>query len=310
MPVPRVKNITVSLRYRVERALEMGALKSGDRLPSARELAREFKADPRVILAAYRTLSEEGLIDIRPRSGNYVSKRNAISPSADPPPTPLVVDILSQAITRGYSTKEFVGYLADASFGRRLRAVVIAGTSDQAEGVARELRADFSVSAEIVSPESIKQAREKAPKLGSADLIITTEALGMMVGRVARRMGKPMIVITVRNNIISEEWTALMLRGVNVVAADRKFLMILRAYLASSPHANAVKMFIAGEDSLDSIEPGTATYVTQAARIKLGRTRLPGTLVPPPRVLSEECVRAILTVIVSLRYDRKVPVLS
>ncbi len=309
MAVPRVKNITVSLRNRVERALEMGALKSGDRLPSARELAREFEADPRVILAAYRTLAEEGLIDIRPRSGNYVSKRNVISRDADPPPTPLVVDILSQAITRGYSTKEFAGYLADASFGRRMRAVVIAGTSDQAEGIARELRDDFSVSAEIVSPDSVRQNGE-TPKLRGSDLIITTENFGVMVGGIARKLGKPMVVMSVRDNIISEEWAALMLRGVNVVAADRKFLTILRAYLSSSPHSNAVKMFVAGEDSLDSIEPGTATYITQAARIKLGKTRLPGTLVPPPRVLSEACVRSILNVIVSLRYDRKVPSLS
>lgn len=310
MPVQRVKTITVSLRYRVERALEMGALRSGDRLPSARELSREFQADPRVILAAYRALAEEGLVEIRPRSGNYVSARNVIAPGAEAPPTPLVVNILSEAITYGYSTKEFAGYLADASFGRRLRAAVIAGGSDQSEGIARELRDDFSVTAETVSPESVRLSQERIPKLRSADLIITTEAYGAIVNRVAKRMGKPMIVIAVRNNLVSDEWHSLMARGVNVIAAERKFLLLLRAYLAGSPQAEQVKMFVAGEDSLESIEPGSPTYVTQAARMKLGKTRIPGTLVPTPRLLSPGCVRAILNVIVSLRYDRKVPQLS
>lgn len=310
MPLQKVKTITASLRYRVERALEMGALKSGDRLPSARELSREMGADPRVILSAYRTLEQEGLVEIRPRSGNYVSPRNIVSPSSAPPPTPVVVNILSEAISRGYSTKEFAGYLADASFGRRLQAAVVAGTSDQAEGIGRELRDDFSLSSVLISPRAIRQDQERSPGLRGADLIITTEAFGVSVSRIAKRLQKPVIVLTIRSNIISDEWVALMRRGVNVVAADREFVGLLHRYLSSSPQAEQVKMYVVGEDSLSAIDPASPTYVTHAARKKLGSTRIPGTLIPPPRVLSDTCVRAILKVAVSLRYDRAVPGLS
>lgn len=310
MPLQKVKSIITSLRYRVERALEMGALKTGDRLPSARELSREMGADPRVILSAYRALEQEGLVEIRPRSGNYVSARNIISQTSAPPPTPVVVDILSEAISRGYSTKEFAGYLADASFGRRLQAAVVTGTSDQSEGIARELHDDFSVSSVLVSPKAVRQDQERASGLKGADLIITTQTFGVSVSRVAKRMQKPVIVLTVRSNIISDEWAALLRRGVNVIAADRAFVGLLRQYLSGSPQAEHVKMFVVGEDSLSGIDPGSPTYVTQAARKKLGTTRIPGTLIPPPRVLSDHCVRAILNVIVSLRYDRAIPGLS
>lgn len=310
MPLQKVKTITDSLRYRVERALEMGALKSGDRLPSARELSREMGADPRVILSAYRTLEQEGLVEIRPRSGNYVSPRNIVSPSSAPPPTPVVVNILSEAISRGYSTKEFAGYLADASFGRRLRAVVVAGISDQAEGIGRELRDDFSLSSVLISPKTLKQDQDRASGFKGADLIVTTAEFAALVSRIGKRMQKPVIVLTIRPNIIGDEWVALMRRGVNVVAADREFVGLLRRYLSSSPQAERVKMFVVGDDSLSAIEPGNPTYVTHAARKKLGTTRIPGTLIPPPRILSDQCVRAILNIIVSLRYDRAVPGLS
>lgn len=310
MPLQKVQTVISSLRYRVERALEMGALKTGDRLPSARELSKEMGADPRVILAAYRALEQEGLVEIRPRSGNYVSARNIISQTNAPPPTPVVVDILSGAISRGYSTKEFAGYLADASFGRRLRAAIVVGTSDQAEGIARELHDDFSLSSVLVSPEAVRRDRERAQGLKGVDLIITTEAFGDSVRPVGSHLRKPVIVLTVRSNIISDEWNALLCRGINVVAADRRFVELLRKYLSSSPQSENVKMFVVGEDSLSGIVPSSPTYVTQAARKKLGTTRIPGTLIRPPRVLSDACVRSILNVIVSLRYDRAVPGLS
>ena len=59
--------IVETLRGRVLRFVQSGTLATGDRLPSARTLAREFGVDFRVILSAYRTLSNEGLVDLRAR---------------------------------------------------------------------------------------------------------------------------------------------------------------------------------------------------------------------------------------------------
>lgn len=307
MPLLRRKKITEVLRYRIERGLSTKALRGGDRLPSTRELARELKANPRVILAAYRELSAEGLVEIRKRSGNFVGARNLISDVRSAPPTSLVVNTLADGIERGYSTREFSNYLADASFGPGVRAAIVAGTIDQAEGISRELRTQFSVGTSTLAPEAVKLRGDIPAVLRRADFIVTTEAYGDRMGRLAARVLKPLVVITVRDNIINDEWHALMSRGVSVIACDRKFLDLMRHYLSSSPHAGAVKMFEAGVDSLDSIQGEDVTYITEAARKKLGTTRLPGTLVLPPRFISPACVLAILNIIVSLRFDRKPP---
>lgn len=283
----------------------MRALKGGDRLPSTREIAEEMRTNPRVVLAAYKTLADEGLVEIRKRSGNYVAPRNMITDVLPPPPTLVVVDILADAIQRGYSAREFSSYVADAAYGSRLRAVIVTGTSDQEEGIARELRDDLSISSSFVSPHLLKKGIEIPSLLRKADLIVTTEAFRDAVTSVAQKHSIPFVVTTVRKDIINAEWVALIARGVSVIAADRNFLTLLRAHLSSSPEANSIKMLVAGEDSLDSIGIGDATYVTAAARKKLGFTRIPGTLVSPPRFLSDACLRAILKIAVSLRFDRE-----
>ena len=49
--------IVDTIRRRVLRGIQAGALVAGDRLPSARELAPEFEVDYRVVIAAYRDLA-------------------------------------------------------------------------------------------------------------------------------------------------------------------------------------------------------------------------------------------------------------
>ena len=61
--------IVDTLRGRILRGLKAGTLVPGARLPSTRELNDEFRVDHRAILAAYRALATEGLIDIRERDG-------------------------------------------------------------------------------------------------------------------------------------------------------------------------------------------------------------------------------------------------
>jgi GntR family transcriptional regulator / MocR family aminotransferase len=55
------------LRQRVFSGLHLGILRHHGQLPSVRQLARELGANPRVILAAYRSLEREGLVELRAR---------------------------------------------------------------------------------------------------------------------------------------------------------------------------------------------------------------------------------------------------
>ena len=67
--VPITRQIADQIRTHVA----TGALLSGDRLPSVRELARELAVNQNTILRVYERLTGEGLLERRHGSGTYVA---------------------------------------------------------------------------------------------------------------------------------------------------------------------------------------------------------------------------------------------
>lgn len=54
-------------------AVVQGGLDSGDRLPTAREVAVELGVSPRTVEHAYRELEERGVVASRPGEGTFIS---------------------------------------------------------------------------------------------------------------------------------------------------------------------------------------------------------------------------------------------
>jgi GntR family transcriptional regulator len=57
----------------VQRAIAVGILKAGEGLPAARQLAEELKLNPNTVQHAYRTLVQEGSIEMRRGIGAFVA---------------------------------------------------------------------------------------------------------------------------------------------------------------------------------------------------------------------------------------------
>src|SRR5207248_3281989 len=64
------------------RAIDRGALRVGDRLPSVRRLAEERSVSVSTVIEAYVRLENAGLIEVRPKSGHFVRRR--AEPTAEP----------------------------------------------------------------------------------------------------------------------------------------------------------------------------------------------------------------------------------
>src|SRR3954451_14416964 len=68
-------------------AIDRGALRAGDRLPSVRRLAQERSVSVSTVLEAYLQLENAGLIEVRPKSGHFVRRRAALTAEPRTPRT-------------------------------------------------------------------------------------------------------------------------------------------------------------------------------------------------------------------------------
>ena len=61
---PRYRQVA----QRVTRLIEKGALKSGERIPSIRNMSRQEGVAITTVIEAYRLLEDQGLVEARPQS--------------------------------------------------------------------------------------------------------------------------------------------------------------------------------------------------------------------------------------------------
>lgn len=298
-----------TLRRRVLRGVHAGALSPGDRLPSARELERDFDTDHRVILAAYRQLATEGLVELRQRGGIYVAGR-ASDGSVPAPPEGWLIELFAQGVAREVPLPELHEWLRRAAGTVRLRAAVVASTADQSTGLARELRDDYGIDSVLVDPSVLADAARAPGGAGDApsevrhaDLLVTTEAHAERVGALAAALGKPCVATMVRPDLIGAEWRLLLKRPVYVLVADAHFVDALRKFFADTPGAENLRPLVVGRDDLDVIPEDAPTYVTRSARDALGDTPIRGQILPTARVFSADAARQLITFVVRTNLD-------
>jgi GntR family transcriptional regulator len=64
----------LQLVQQVRRALRLGLLHEGDRLPTVKEVVAAVAINPNTVLKAYRELEHDGLVSARPGLGTFVTR--------------------------------------------------------------------------------------------------------------------------------------------------------------------------------------------------------------------------------------------
>ena len=297
MPAAR-EAIVETLRTRILRGVQTGTLRGGDRLPSGRELAREFDVDPRTILDAYRELVGEELVEMRARGGVYVAQRRGGVGGLPALPEQWLADVLAQGLAREIPGPELYEWLRRSMETLRLRAVVIASTDDQVAGLSRELRDDYGLEVEGVHADEVRAAPTPPLSLRHADIVVTTAAHDSWVRPLASQLGKPVTVIEVRPDLLGGEWGLLLRRPVYVVVATEEFADSLRRFFGDVKEVRNLRILVVGRDDLTTIPEEAPTYVTQSARHRIGDAPLRGRIMPAARTISSESAREIFAFIV------------
>ena len=283
-----------TLRGRIIRGLRAGTLEPGARLPSTRDLMTEFAVDHRLILAAYRQLADEGLVEIRERGGIYVAPANSNNANLPAVPIRWYIDTLTEAYVREIAPADLAERLRQSMETLRLRAVVISSTDDQVAGLARELREDFGFEADGITADAVADGGAHPSLLRRADVLIATRAHVELVKRLASELAKPFIEVDVRPDLVVGEWALLLRQPVWAVVATRDFGEMLKRFFANVRGVENLHVLVHGQDDLSQIPDGAPTYVTHRVREALRVTSIKGNLLPAARTLSVESARQIL----------------
>jgi GntR family transcriptional regulator len=101
--------IYLQLVEQVKHAVETGALRAGDQLPSIRPLAEELVINVNTVAKAYRELEREGVVELRQGAGAFVAEAGRArhgEASKFRAVQPLVAKTVEQLRARGLSDDE------------------------------------------------------------------------------------------------------------------------------------------------------------------------------------------------------------
>lgn len=296
-PRRRRSELADSLRRRVVGALSSGSLRRGERLPSAREVAAEVDADPRLVLAAYRILAREGVVEIRRRSGIYVASTPQVQGGPAVVADGWLVDVLSEAVEHGIAATRVGDWLKRCTTTRRLRAAVIANTVDQLDAFCGELRDDYGVDAVPFAPDAIDRPGGLPAEILAADFVLACEDYADRLRGLLAPHRKRVIAVSVRK-IVSPEWRRLLARApIYLVLADARSVADYDARVLGDLAAR-FRPLVFGRDDVRQIPPGAYVYVSRSARRRLGAAPLPGRRLPTERAFAAGTVREVLGLVV------------
>ena len=289
----RRDDIANALRQRIVAGLHLGVLKPGARLPSVRSLAAEFAADPRVVLAGYREIELEGLVELRPRSGIFVARTAVSAGEVLPQMAEWVAGVLVQSLARGVPAIEFPERVRRCLETVRLRAVCIECNDDQLASLCGELARDYGFETSPLDVRALHCATVP-DEVRNADLLVTTAYHAAEVQRLAEHIGKRYVAVALRPEFLAEAARLLAEGPLYFVVKDPRFADKLPGMFASAAGVGKLRPLVVGRDDVSQIPDGAPVYVMAAARDHLENLPLLTRLIPAPRVFSPESARALL----------------
>jgi DNA-binding transcriptional regulator YhcF (GntR family) len=290
-----------ALRERIVSGLHVGRLAGGQRLPSARSLAAEYGVNERVVLAALRTLAEEGFLELRRRSGAYVVPPHPNGGGGLPDLGGWLVGMLVQARSRGLAPREVSEYVRRSLETRRVRAACIECNRDQLAQLCSEIADDHGYVAESVEVSEL-DADETPLAARRADVLVTTLYHAAEVQTAAERLGKPWIAVGLRPDVMEGVARGLRAGPVYYIATDPRFEPKLRRMIGPVGPVENVRVVLLDRDDITAIPDDAPTFVMASARDRvaqlLGGRPGPGRPIQPRRFLSDDAARELLTFLV------------
>ena len=171
--------IYVQVKKYILDEIKQGVLKTGDKLPTERELSQKLRVSRNTISTAYDLLEQEGVLVSYQGKGTFVAQEDKTwQQEREKTKIIQLVDIaLEEAIEMGLSTKEFIALVQERvrekeEFIKNINAIFVECNREQAKLFSKELSRKFNLR---VMPATLADLRDQAAKdnISKTNLIIT-----------------------------------------------------------------------------------------------------------------------------------------
>lgn len=269
------------LRQRVLTGLHMGRLAPGDRLPSIRSLARETGLDHRAVAEVYYGLEEEGLVEVRGRSGVRVAEPPERAREELRDWARWMAEVMASGWERGMSSGD-LSRLTELCWGaREIRCACVESNQDQMEAYCAELAELTGMTLSRVSIAPGDQTRiagaarrsEVRAALSDVDLVVTTQYHVAAVRSVLPE-SIPLVTLRIHSELAAAVRAQIRRRGrLTVVAVTEEFGRRLRLmYGDVLEREEQLRLVLADDEAgLRALEPSEPILLTRAARQRIQR---------------------------------------
>lgn len=269
-------NLLEELRKELVSLLHMGHIKPGDRLPSIRALAREKKLDHRIVANAYRSLADEGLVEVRGRSGVVAAEVHRLreEPKVSEKAT-WVASMLNEAWQKKLSQKELAMLMSRCLDSSNLCCVCVESNRDQMVAYTSEIESVAGITAvplylgseegdEMGSDRDLEGLRHI---LAKADLVVTTQYHLNSVRSLLGSSRVPLVVIRIDPELASAVREQVQGPGLIIVATTNEFAARMRAMYAEKGGADNIELILASDaEAVAAIDRSRPVLLTRAAR--------------------------------------------
>jgi len=307
-----VTELSDRLRDRILNALHLGLLHPGDRLPSIRALWREMGVDHRVVAQAYRTLEDEGLVEVRGRSGVYLAPQDQLGGELLAETARWMAGVLVEAWKRRMTVNEVPELIRRCTTTTRIQCAVVESNEDQMTAYCHELANDFGLEpvpvrispVPLPRPDRSVEFHAVEDALRAVHMVVTTSYHSRLVRKAAENVGIPAVTLTVNSEVVDTMQRRLRESGVTIVAVEAEFGNRMRAmYTDLIERPDQLRVVLADDpEAVAALDPREPVMLTRAARARLGEVRLP-LLVPHSPTLSPQTARELLGLLIRLNVE-------
>lgn len=254
--------------------LHIGRLEPAAKLPSIRQQARDQGIDHRLMADAYRRLEDEGLVEIRGRSGVYVARRQPAR-DHDSAEGRWLTGALAAAWQHNFDAARAARVL-DLASSNRIRCACFESTEDHLDACCTELRQRFGMNVDpvrMLGPGETGALAERARirrKLGDVQVAVTTAFHAPVVRPLAEAARVPLLVVSLHDRF-RELLRERMQEGMTVVIADPAYADRARHYFSTEIGVGRLRIVLASDPRAATLESGPDVLFTSAALRRLGR---------------------------------------